>query len=832
MSRTEWVEERVFDRRNHWNHFEFVALRVAYVLKEPGFVDPKGGTDAGDDGVTFRRHLSLAGMPVRNSINRLEVDWDDAPLAFLLRTTDAFGEILLELRPTEGQATAYLNVINRVLQGGFSHSSPQPEETEITPLGRFTFDPIPAGRHRLTLRALEDRITLAIDDREVLEFTDPDVGAGRFGFGSAGRAVVSHYEQTELISPSEHLAREEFVERMAAFGRELDREYASDVAARNAVAVNGNTLTWTYPETRARLQVTAGAGALTADFHAGLYGDARMFHGAFALPDIAGDDGERYAIAPGSVPRLSGGDDRFTVALALRSSGGRDAALTLTFELTELPVWFCTAEIEGATVSRARLAFGLDPAFAPNGEAAQDAKEIRRTDYRVGYCVQRISGQDTALALETGGPAPLLTLTSGQNRFRWAFQWYPAQKLNLTGYKKRMVHFIRYPQTPVQEWRERPSKDEYPTDEELLRYAAQGTTAMTWHHTWTSNNYRRRDGFIVNATEMSRAMKTAHDLGIAVITYIGVVPVRHPVLRYADLCEDPQKNWDLQDFGGYSIAGRWYDFLPWMTDVWCREYGLDGYYADGGLGGMSWGNTGLSEADRDGLSLEELWIRFYSRVRRVLRRHRAGFGLERWGGTWTGLVAGFYDVCMIGETYQEYAPEAYRDVYNPLLTGTPFKMYAMDLTARNRYNIAMAGVCLTDLKMCSGNHAWGNWPDRPSDWKNLRPFWAILDSIDWDDLLDARPWWAQTLLRGEGFYAGHYTTSRRCVFFLANHEEEPREVTVELNVEDLPAALKQYRLRPLYPDPGDPLPIQRDRLTVRLPRLHDGPLGFEMLPRE
>jgi hypothetical protein len=165
------------------------------------------------------------------------------------------------------------------------------------------------------------------------------------------------------------------------------------------------------------------------------------------------------------------------------------------------------------------------------------------------------------------------------------------------------------------------------------------------------------------------------------------------------------------------------------------------------------------------------------------------------------------------------------------LTGTPFKMYGMDLTARNRYNIAMAAVCMTDIQICSGNHAWGCWPDAPSDWANLRPFWNILDSIDWDHLLEAFPWWAQELVEGEGFYAGYYATPRRVVLFLANREESPRTVRAFLRQERLPEAVRGGVVRQIYPEGGEPCSLGDGVLSPRLPALHDGPVGFEILPR-
>ncbi|MGC8863508.1 MAG: hypothetical protein ACP5R5_12140 [Armatimonadota bacterium] len=70
---------------------------------------------------------------------------------------------------------------------------------------------------------------------------------------------------------------------------------------------------------------------------------------------------------------------------------------------------------------------------------------------------------------------------------------------------------------------------------------------------------------------------------------------------------------------------------------------MDGFYTDGGLAILDWGHTGLSEADCGGLSLEELNDRLYSRVRRVLRRHGARFGLENWGASGIHLAGPWYE---------------------------------------------------------------------------------------------------------------------------------------------------------------------------------------------
>jgi len=705
-----------------------------------------------------------------------------------------------------------------------------PEETTIERIGRFAFDPVGPGTHDLIVSAVEERIAVEIDGKVMLSFDDPDVAAGRLGIGSPGKIRVASFEQKELITDEELKAREEFVRRMEAFGEELDREYEIDIARSNDLSIRGDELRWTFPETNARVVVEVKEGAISGTMHAGLYGDARLLDGVFSAPVVRSKSGETFRIEAGEKPVLEGDETRFRIRVGLEGDSGSKGNYQVEAKFTENATWYWTAKVEGIDVEEAEVVFGLDGSFGPNDGKTEFSEKILCTDAVVGHYWQRISGQDTEFAIDERDGGPALVVRSRRDVFRWTGMWLPMHKLSLKAYKTRMLHFIRYPETPVQEWRERPSRCEYPTDEELQRFALNGVEAMVWHHTWTSSNYRKRDGFVVNETEMRRAMKKAHELGISVIPYIGIVPGRHPVLRYEDLGGPYGKNWDLQDFTFYSVAGRWHDFFPYITDFWCREYGIDGFYVDGGLAGMTWGFTGKLEEDCGGLSLEELNDRFYSRVKRVLRRHNAGFGLENWGGDPIKPAAPFYECRMIGESFQEATPETYRDKYNPLLTGTPFKMYGMDLTARNRYNVAMAAVCMTDIQICSGCHAWGNWPDRPSDWENLLPFWDVLNSIEWDNLVDARPWWAQNLVDGDGFYAGNYTTPDRAVVFLANQGEKWSRVAATVDREALPENLRTGRCRQVYPEAGEFFDLGEGLIEADLPPLHHGPIGFEIVP--
>lgn len=848
-----------------WQSLPTIARRIAYAVRNPAFHSHEGRVeDQGKQGLLIRGSFAAAGVPVRNFRVVLDVDLDGLPFAVSIRGTDAFGELLIHVDPAEGLAEAFSVCIDRLLKGGVSYASPWPEEQIITPLGRLRIAPILPGRHELVAEAVEERVQLLCDGRLLLETRDPDILAGQLGLAAAGELRVYGLRQVEYITAAEKASRDRFVQEMTVFAGRLDDEYDTCVAAANTLAVDGESVVWKYPETGASLTLQAVPGGVLAEGRSGLYGDARMFSGVFSSPAVRTRD-DILVPDPSSRPVFEGSSTDFSITLQLAGESGRSGAFRFQARLTENATWFCAGEFSGVDADEVTLAFGLDPGFRPLFSAMEDAgrpaellygpeqalaaarerdkrsaadsgalwrRSLLITDGKAGHFWTSLTGHDTEVSLQPVDGAPAIVLRSRRSRFRWAMMWLPYHPLNLTGYRKRMLHFIRYAEGPVRQYLDGPPPGVYPSDEELERYAAGGVRAMVWHHPWTGNRFRERQGFVVNEQEMRRASWKAHELGIEFITYIGIVPGRHPALRYKDLaCRMTyDKNWDLQDFTLYSVAGRFPAFLLFMTERWLREYGLDGFYTDGGLALVEWGRTGLSE-EQTGLTPEELNDRFYSAVRRVLRRGGARFGLENWGAGGIHLAGPFYDCRMIGEAFQETSPESYRDRYNPLLTGTPFKMYGMDLTARNRYNIAMAAVCMTDIQVCSGNHAWGCWPDAPSDWANLRPFWNILDSIDWDHLLEAFPWWAQELVEGEGFYAGYYATPRRVVLFLANREECPRTVRAFLRQERLPEAVRGGVVRQIYPECGEPCSLGDGVLTSWLPALHDGPVGFEILPR-
>ncbi len=122
--------------------------------------------------------------------------------------------------------------------------------------------------------------------------------------------------------------------------------------------------------------------------------------------------------------------------------------------------------------------------------------------------------------------------------------------------------------------------------------------------------------------------------------------------------------------------------------------------------------------------------------------------------------------------------------------------------------------------------------DTTDTWTRVRPLWDVLDSIDWDHLVEARPWYAQELVHGEGFYAGSYTTPNRAIVFLANKSEEAGTFDVSIDPARLPQIKGTWRLRYCLGRTGQIGKLGDGRLKVPLPALHDGPIGIELIADE
>lgn len=839
---------------------EWVAKRTWRVLGLPyerkDFQGPPDlkGIKACDGGREITATVASAGVPLRNQVITCEIEQRDKPVLILLRSTDAFGEVLMELDLPAGRAEARSVTVSRSMIGGQSHSSPMPEEASPQRISRFSFRPVGAGWHKLRIETRGAEISLAVDDAAVLQFVDPDPAGGKFGFGSTGTVAVRNIEQYELISPAEKARREACLREMHEFCRGLDAEYDGDVRRRNRVETRGSSTIWTWPPTGATATLyprggeaggpsgRSGAG-VQGRVKAGLYGDETLIEGAFPRVEVVTQDGRLLACAAEPSEMIadeSGIRRRFDLP-----GGTASAAVDVEIRFTVQTVWWWTISVRGLTPREVRAYIGLAPQFATG------VKESASSE--AGMAVAVASGKEggtyykhndkVGVFFKTLTPGAVLgpSAAGGHDlafsvqapKLRFASMWLPAQPLNPIGFTTRMVHYIKYPEGPIQHWRRRPSFQEYPDDVDLARFRYHGTEAMVWHHTWIQNDFRDREAFLVHEQEMKRAMRETHRLGMATIGYIGIVPGRSALLRFDDALDEYQKNWDLQDFTFYATPGRWQEFLPWMTDYWCREYGLDGFYADGGLGGATLGRLpGPLHPEDAALSLDEIQHRFYYRIKKVLERHKARFGLEQWGGSHDMLITGFYDCRMIGESFQEAPPEDYRRSYNALLTGTPFKMYGMRDTSQNPYNIAMAAVCMSDIQVCSGNGAWGDVADTMDTWARVRPLWDLLESIRFDRLLEARPWYAQELVRGEGFYAGNYTEPERVLIFLANRTEQAGMFEVRLDRAKLPETRKPWHVRYVLGRTGDIGLLGDGVLKVDLPPLHGGPIGIELVPEK
>ncbi|MBI4580156.1 MAG: hypothetical protein HY718_10670 [Planctomycetes bacterium] len=832
---------------------EWVAKRTWHILDLPygpeHFKGPPALKSTYRDGwVEVEAAVVDGGVPLRNQVITCEIEQLDEPLLILLRSTDAFGEVHLQLDLARGHALARSVTVSRTMIGGQSDSSPRPESSSNRIVATASFPPAARRPVQLRITAQGKHVIIQADGTQIFAFSDPDPAGGKFGFGSTGRMRVRNVQQWELISPREQRRRQACVREMHEFVRRLDAYYDGDVRERNDVRADGDGLLWAWPRTGATARFAVRGPRVAAAVRSGLYGNDLLVDGAYPEITVVSVDGEEFGSDPQRPARIESDELALRITLPLRSPSGRTATARVEARLTVQTVWFWTVTVENVQPKMVRAAIDLAGEFAAAGKPAQVAVDetwglvlakggaVLRHNAKAGFYAKLIEPEHSAIGTRTDGRLGLAT-TDGALRF--ATVVLPAQPLNLVGFKNRMVHFIRYPEGPVQHWRRMPSFQEYPDNVDLARFAGHGTGAMVWHHTWINSDFSDREGFLVNDAEMRRAMAETHRLGMKAIGYLGIVPGRSSLLRLEDLSPGPNsrygrydKNWDLQDQTFYHVAGRYPEFLAWMADDWCKTYGLDGFYLDGGaFGAPSRGPLREPLHPEDaGLSIDELRHRAYYRIRKVLELNHAGYGLEPWSGLdW--MLNGFYDCMMIGESFQEAKPEYYRDGHNALLTGCMIKMYGMRESSQNPYNIAMAAVNLSDIQVCSGNGAWGDDPDTTETWARVRPLWDLLASIDWDHLVEARPWYAQELVGGEGFFAGNYTEPRRVIVFLANQTEQAGTFAVRIDPARLPAAEDAWHLRYCLGRQGEIGPLGDGRLNIELPALHDGPIGIELVAR-
>src|SRR5690606_6363359 len=88
---------------------EWVAKRAWYVLGRPyERADFKGPPEmkvqVGDDCTVVTNTVACGGVPLRNQIVTFEIEQRDKPILIVLRSTDAFGEVMIEMDLLKGTA--------------------------------------------------------------------------------------------------------------------------------------------------------------------------------------------------------------------------------------------------------------------------------------------------------------------------------------------------------------------------------------------------------------------------------------------------------------------------------------------------------------------------------------------------------------------------------------------------------------------------------------------------------------------------------------------------------------------------------------------------------
>jgi len=503
---------------------EWVAKRAWYILGQPyERADFKGPPEqkvqVGDDCTVVTNTVACGGVPLRNQIVTFELEQRDKPLIVVLRSTDAFGEVMVELDLLKGTARIRSVTVSRSMIGGQSHSSPMPEESFNRIAKSAQFAPMAAGWHSLKIETRGPQIVFWADGTEILRFNDPDPAGGKYGFGSTGTIAVRNINQSELISSAEKTRREACLRDMHKFCKDLDAEYEGDVRKANRVELTSNGVQWTWPPTGATAVLTADKGVPLGVIKAGLYGNDTLIAGALPEVIVTSKDGEVFRADSDGQVTFEADTLGMRMTLPLISSSGRKATARVAAQFTVLTVWWWTVTVEGVEPKQIQAFVGVAPQFAEptdqkasseDGMAVAIASGKKGSIYykhntKAGVLIKALA-PDIDLGSRAGGKGEVALVTGG-DKLRFATLWLPAQPLNRIGFTTRMVHYIKYPEGPIQHWRRMPSFQEYPDNVDLARFKANGTEAMVWHHTWVSNDYRDREGFLTNHREMKRAMR-------------------------------------------------------------------------------------------------------------------------------------------------------------------------------------------------------------------------------------------------------------------------------------------------------------------------------------
>lgn len=822
-----------------WRYLESYATRIATVLGATLEAN-QDGLQVSDGVAIIAKTMMSAGAPAGSQMVGLEVQQTGPePFFILCRATEDFGELYLEFNLQKGAVKVKSITIQRSLKNGLSPPSPQPQDQVITDVTQAGFAPVTTDWAGLGIMLMDEKVQVFLNSEKVLECIDPDPAGGLFAVGSAGAVKIRHAGQREIITDAEQARRETAWKEMQAFGEQLDAGYLDDVRKVNSVIKTPNGLVWKFQLTGASMDLNIAQGGQVR-LTAGLYGNDVLLQGPFPSLMVQTATSGLYQTDPRQPLRIiQSGLTRLVLEQSLVNEASAPLEASLEIELSDTSIWFWKVAVKGLDPELIRLDFHLGETLCKNpGVKCADLPltEVIGKCATKGGAVTRHNGHSGMVlwpAHRVGAAAldcadGIVAAASGPE-LHFITKLMPPKPVDPIGLKTRMVHFIRTPEGPVSAWRAGgPSAQEYPTNEELERYARHGTKAMVWHHTWLSSDFRGREGFLANQPEMERATKKAHALGMAVIGYIGIVPGRNTLLGPDDFTSPYGKNWDLVDFTFGSVQGRWLDFLPWMADYWARTYQLDGFYVDGALG---LGNPAahLDPNAKVQLNADRDSYRLNYRVKKVFERHGGKFGLECWGGTLTDLGT-HYNCRMIGESFHSQKPQDYRNMHNALLAGTTFKMYGDNNEARNPYNLAMAAVNLSDIQLCSGNNAWGCLPDASADWTRIAPFWKLLDSVDYINLISAMPWWEQKLIQGD-VLAGTYINLEHVLVFIANTTTQARTVEIAVQLSELPQKGKLWRVRQIYPKPGEFAPLGDGKMKLELPSVDEGPIALMMLAK-
>jgi hypothetical protein len=353
---------------------EWVAKRTWHVLALPyerkDFTGPPSLEVRSAGGwIQVEETVVDGGVPLRNQVIACQAEQLDEPLLMLLRSTDAFGEVLIELDLKGGKARSRSVTVSRSMVGGQSHSSPMPEQSSHRVIRAAEFPPRPAGPTDIEITALGSRITLRAGGEEVLTFEDPDPAGGKFGFGSTGRMRLRDVQQWELVSPREVERRKACIEDMHAFARKVDLYYDDDVRERNQVEAREDGILWSWKATGATARLRVDGPRVVAAVRSGLYGNDLLLDGPLPEVTVLSAQGETYRADPQGKAALEGDSLGLRMRLPLRSEAGGTAVACVLARLTVQTVWCSVTTRRPASMQRPSSRKAASSASSRSGTA-------------------------------------------------------------------------------------------------------------------------------------------------------------------------------------------------------------------------------------------------------------------------------------------------------------------------------------------------------------------------------------------------------------------------------------------------------------------------------